>query len=384
MADVDLTGLYAILAEREYAGLPFRVVPLDAEVAPLDILRDVQAAVGYACVAAEERNLDDPTNAWDGDPTPEGIVSEVNHGTMTDEEIAAFFRDLAVALDARGLAVRVVPHRPSPRMPNYDSFRELPRTPTAYLRFTWEILPTGPMTNPDIVIPAPTLAAIAEPIVAWTCFPGAAAIAQRGITRYAATLPQAIAELARDEPYDQMTSVTMVRLDPPTLRGFEIHPFAKATLQTVDPTRSSLEHYHDVLDGLRILAPYLAHGYLRLGLPGGPDEVDFPLGHKASPWDYRAWDSADLLPDRVPDAHVAQIVTTRQLSHAGTLDGFHLEPLGHDRHLLAAEDPEPWLTGIRPDPHLQDPARAAFGDMLLTPEHRAATPHNRFIPYVDL
>ena len=85
--------------------------------------------------------------------------------------------------------------------------------------------------------------------------------------------------------------------------------------------------------------------------------------------------AAHLLPDYVPDAYVAQVLTDSHLAKAGALSMFDVEELGRGRHLVRARDVQPWISGLNPDPAVLDAARREFGEMLLTEEvYRADSP----------
>lgn len=81
-----------------------------------------------------------------------------------------------------------------------------------------------------------------------------------------------------------------------------------------------------------------------------------------------------LLDRFVPDVHGLQVVTDQHLARLEDTRGWRITPLDGGRHLVEAEDLEPWCAATLPDPAVLDAARAQWASVLLTPATIAAHP----------
>jgi len=92
--------------------------------------------------------------------------------------------------------------------------------------------------------------------------------------------------------------------------------------------------------------------------------------------DHLAWrENRFLWRSLVPDPYGIQVLTCAHLERATRLDGWKITPLGHDRHLVEAEDIEPWYATAKPDPAVRAQARDDFGAMLMTEHSIRADPN---------
>lgn len=81
-----------------------------------------------------------------------------------------------------------------------------------------------------------------------------------------------------------------------------------------------------------------------------------------------------LLDRFVPDVHGIQVITDQHLARLEDTRNWRITPLDGGRHLVEAEDLEPWYAATLPDPAVLDAARAQFAEILLSPEVIRAHP----------
>lgn len=81
-----------------------------------------------------------------------------------------------------------------------------------------------------------------------------------------------------------------------------------------------------------------------------------------------------LLDRFVPDVHGIQVLREEHVAALGDTRGWRVTDLTAGRHLVEAEDLEPWYAGTLPDRAVLDAARAQWSSILLTPAVLAAHP----------
>lgn len=81
-----------------------------------------------------------------------------------------------------------------------------------------------------------------------------------------------------------------------------------------------------------------------------------------------------LLDRFVPDVHGIQVLRDEHLAALGDTHGWVVTNLTAGRHLVEAEDLEPWYADGRPDSSVLDAARAQFASVLLTPSTISSNP----------
>lgn len=378
MITFDPTAMLAALHKlKEGHGLPFAVKLAGGD--PIENTAIVAAAASTANREAETRNPVDPTSANDPMPVPNGqVVAELDGGTFTDEEVLAWFTDFVTALDsAVGDRDGEVRHlRSRPRVPNVDDWPSGPPSLTAYLNFVpedpaawgWEI-------TPEVV-------AACEGVADWiTQVPGGTtAISRAAAADFVLPASRAAVEFRTSFGVDYQHDLYSVTLKP--RRGRLVRFLCTdGQLQVVDETRPPVKCLPDLLEGVRLLAPYLLQARIRLGRSVNPDENDVlkVYGREPTPAEVATGMPAtcQLAADYLVDAYVAQVLTGAHLAKIGHPDGFTVEDLGHDRYLVLAEDPEPWLAGPVPDDDVLEAARRQFAPALLTPEIISANRRSR-------
>ena len=370
--EVDYAGVLAYLRGHDDGGIPLRIEPLEDGVLAYDLRTPVEAALGVAFQRAFERSPQDQTWSHDVSAFDTHLHTELEDGPGTEEEITAWLTDFATALQTTGTRVWITIDQPPAGLPDFDDWRFLPRQPSAFLRFVARNHLYPGAGNPVPRIPDPVIAEAMPPLAGWLHLPGGTGVVFSGAP-HVVDRRQLREALTTHLPEDQYVSAFEFTATPPRMRLLHLGNGAEVALQVLDLSRTPLENYTDLLDGLRIAGPHLIHGYARLGRPAGPHEQDLSrLDAPPRP----AWERASLegkwartlLGDYAPDAWAAQVLTRSHLDKAHDLTHWTIEALPHQRYLVTTNDPEPWLTGHDPDPDLRSQARADFGDMLLTPQ----------------
>ena len=223
--------------------------------------------------------------------------------------------------------------------------------------------------------PAETIDAIADGLSSWCRLAGAATIAHRGTSTFVIAHRDAARELRASPASEDMYGLWQIVEAPRRARLVNFTFKAKAALQVVDETRAAAESLPDLLEGLRVVAPYVDYAWVRRATPLIPSERDM-RGREPTAIEDLAADRRvmPVLTEYVVDAYVAQVLTTQHLARAGALASFAIEDLGHDRHLVVAHDLEPWLNELVPAADLVERARDELGPALLTAEIVYAQP----------
>lgn len=176
------------------------------------------------------------------------------------------------------------------------------------------------------------------------------------------------------------TNLQSMRTKPVRHRGVEFEREGRVACQDVDSTRSARDQLELLVECVRWQPAALdyafmafAHGGLVNVWTGDYAHYDLPNGLRESHLrQHRA-----LLSSYVPDVFGGQVLTDAHLERAHDLGNWVVEEIAPGRHLVTAQDLDPWLA--TPPPHHQnayrlsappadliDKARADFGDMLLT------------------
>lgn len=366
-ATVDHDGLLELLHELDRYSLPFAVRPRrGGDLRALSAA--VEAAIDAANLSAVARVPDDPSWCTECAVSQRAVVAELAKGTMTDDEVSAWFADFVSMLGPA--ACRIEPHPPDKRVPGFWDWIELPPSLTAFLDF----VPADP--DERLWRPAAAVRNLADQLTAWGRLPGGTAITMRGQASFVTPAAAAADELRTSWDMERQFGLWQLTRRPRRARIVQVELMAKGFLQVVDEIATAEARLPDVLSGLRILAPHLRQARVRRARTAAPDELDAPyvLGRPAT--DAEQWastgDWGQLLSEFLVDAYVAQVLTTAHLEKIGSPPGFLVEELGHDRYLVVASEPGPWLSGLNPDPEVQAEARRAFSPAMLTAEVAAA------------
>ena len=368
---VDLPGLLKLLDRLEFSSLPFVVKPagrLTGRPAPAAFLSVVRGAIADANQAAVSRNPNDPLWSIDGGLSPDGVLAEVQKGSMQEGDITAWFGDLARALEPVNATVQ--PAAPPRTEPNFFEWSDFPAPLTAFLDFT----PRDRHARFPLV-PVEVVLANADFLAAWARLPGGMASIGRGDGISFLVRPDRVAdELRQSAEVDEQHSVWEFTAKPRRLRVISFGLNARLSLQDVNE-QTAARSLPSMLDALRQLGPWLENGRVRRAPLGHLlEQATHRLGRDPSPAEELAADyhHTHLLGDYAVDAYVAQVLTASHLRRLGKLNGYNIEPLGHDRFLVTADDPEPWLSEVLPDPVTLTQARSQFSAAQLTPEVAAA------------
>lgn len=255
-------------------------------------------------------------------------------------------------------------------VPDLDAWVTLPPSVTAFVTFVADVDGRFRTT------PRRTVDAAADALAAWTQQVTGTTLVWRGTDAFVPAPADAAHELRTSAALEEQHALWQLSEDPRRARMVDFGFRAKGFLQVVDEHRSAVECLPDVLAGLRVLAPFVELAWVRRATTAIPDERDAKdaLGRPVTDAEDRAagLGARHLLHDHAVDAFVAQVFTSAHLRRMRTSDDFVVEDLGHDRHLVVAEDPGPWLAALNPDDDVLARARRGFGDALLTTEIIAA------------
>lgn len=365
---VDLNGLLAALAENDEAALPFALRPRRGTAA-VDLLPAMRQAMAEADAAARARHPDDPTSATEPDPSPKGVVAEVNEGSFAEDEITLWFADLVAGLEKRGVSGRLLPHRPDRRLPPIERWAsEFPLTPTLVMTFT----PTTEGHYPEV--PEATLREILPLVAAWTRLPAAAAVLSPGLHSFVVPCHRLAAAALDAIPLSpQQLSLLQCTAETRRVRYFGVQLKAFGSLQALDPLTSPIQKVQDLIEIIPRLAPYLSNAGIRCTQPVYGTIMSGALDHSGQ--NYTAAQEViqrgrglDLLDSLVLDAYGVQLLTDAHLAGFDLPDDFYVTDLGDGRHLVVAKDLEAWFAEPLPDRDTQESARAAFAPIILSME----------------
>lgn len=371
---VDMGGLMTLLNRHDGRLLPLAVRPSRKGVDPRSIVSGVQAAIDAANLSAAERSGVAPTWCTPGDLAGREVRAELAKGNLTEPEVRRWLADFERAL--ADLDVVVAPFDvESDRVPNLDKWRELPPAVTAFASFTADLSGRRRTT------PAHVVDATADELVAWSRLPAATTVLWRGATAFVAAPESAAEELRTGASLDEQYGLWQLTASPRRARTIDFTFGARGSLQIADQAIPAVDCLPGLLDGMRILAPYVDYAWVRRATPTDSDERDMSdvLGREPTEIEEIAAGrrARHLLASYTIDAYVAQILTSEHFARIGALASFAVEDLGADRLLVVARQPEPWLGGLNPDPDVVEQARREFGEALLTRELMATHPAAR-------
>lgn len=365
---IDLPGLLALLADEDEFELLFALEPRRG-TAVVDLLPPMREAMAEADAAALARNPDDPTSATEPDPSPKGVVAEINEGSFTEDEVTSWLTDLAAGLEKRGVSGRLVPFRHDDRVPPIELWRmEFPLTPTLVMTFT----PTTEGHYPEV--PEATLREVLPLVAAWTRLPAATAVLSPGLHSFVVPsdgLSAAALDVIPLSP--QQLSLLQCTAEPRRVRYFGVQLEAFGSLQALDASTSPIQKVQDLIEIIPSLAPYLSNAGIRCTTPVYGTIMNGALDHSGQ--DYTAAQEViqrglglDLLDSLVMDAYGVQLLTDAHLAGFDLPDDFDATDLGNGRHLVVAKDLEAWFAEPLPDRETQESARAAFAPIILSME----------------
>jgi hypothetical protein len=361
--DVDLEGLLARLHERDQASLPFQVTPVGRGADLVALLADVRRAANGAFELSRERHPSDPTTPY-GEPSiaAKTVVAVIADGPMTDEEVTTWFTDFAVHLE--GHRVRVVPQPVVSRIPQrmFDEWAVGPeRVLTAFFYFTSDhvTLPNGlRLKHRDHAL----VEATAEQVVDLVRLPSGTPVVDRGDAEFITT-PGRQADELRAHPADFL-GVRQFTKAPPRYAGFKFGLHNDAWLQVHDESLSARATLDRLVAGLRTLGPWLDYAFVRRDRLVIPQHNVYGDTLHREPTDAEQRFDGWAAEQYAVAPSVAQVLNPRHLAQEPDLDAFTVEGLANGRALVVARDPDPWLSGLNPEPQLLLDATRAFGRLL--------------------
>jgi hypothetical protein len=155
--------------------------------------------------------------------------------------------------------------------------------------------------------------------------------------------------------------------------------FGGETVFETTPEAGHEQPWWDVVDGLRhaltALPADVNQGFVRPTVRRAlsADTLDSSLGLPGIR-EHHVRYNKHLLDRFVPDVHGVQVLRDEHVSALGDTRGWRITDLAGGRHLVEAEDLEPWYADGLPNPAVLDAARAQFASILLTPEVIASHP----------
>jgi hypothetical protein len=376
-ARVDIDALLSLLREREHYSVPFVVIP-PRGTSSAEISDAVSTAVAHADSVARGRTPDDPTWTTGIDPIPRGIAAELNDGPMSEEEIRAWFRDFAGALDDFPLRLSVKPLPPDRRVPTFEDWLDIPAPVTAFMSFS---VVEGSGDRPR-ALGDERLREVLEVALDWTTALRGTTAVDIGLSSVVTRPDLAVAAVADQLPLDyQQVRVQRFTKVPRRLRFVAIDLEAQGQAQLADETASAREQYEAILQLLRSLGGWTDYTAVRRAEPVVPTYAGTRVSLAREPTEAECLTGMRgvwvTLADHVVDAYAAQVLTDRHLARVHDLSLYAVEKLQNGRYLVHAHDPDPWLASLDPDPDLWTRARAAFAPAQLTREailaSRAAT-----------
>ena len=139
---------------------------------------------------------------------------------------------------------------------------------TAFVNFS------APWEGRRRTTPAETIDAIADGLSSWCRQAGAATIAHRGTSTFVIDGRDAARELRASPASEDMYGLWQILEAPRRARLVNFAYKAKAALQVVDETSTAAESLPDLLEGLRVVAPYVDYAWVRRATPLIPNERD--------------------------------------------------------------------------------------------------------------
>jgi len=337
-----------------------------------------QASLTAANDTATARGDDNDVYAEAPAPTAGGLAVLMSRASDRGA-LRRFVDDLAAALEANGIAgsLTAATDAIAPRwstggpvlaaflvwVPDLDSMARDPQRTSGWhvpddrtariaeLATTW----AGPLTSRSIVRAGQHGVELAEP-----------------------TPTEVAGLLARGVATTGMAGLEIVDEAARSVRQAALAPGGETVLETA--TDAGCEpSWREVVDVLRhaltALPADLNQGFVRPTVRRAlsADTLDSTLGLPGIR-EHHVRYNKHLLDRFVPDVHGIQVLRDEHVTALGDSRGWRITDLAGGRHLVEAEDLEPWYAGGLPDPAVLDAARAQFASILLTPEAISAHP----------
>jgi len=337
-----------------------------------------QASVTTANDTATARGDDNDVYAEAPAPTAGGLAVLVSRASDRGA-LRRFVDDLAAALEARGIAGSLTAATDA-IAPGWST-----GGPVLAAFFAWvpdlESMARDPQRTSGWHVPDDRTARIAELATTWAGPLTSQSIVRAGQHGVELTEPPAnevAGLLARGVATTGMAGLEIVDEAARSVRQAALAPGGETVLEVA--TDAGCEQaWPDVVDVLRdaltALPADLNHGFVRPTVRRAlsADMLDSTLGLPGIR-EHHVRYNKHLLDRFVPDVHGIQVLRDAHVAALDDSRGWRITGLPGGRHLVEAEDLEPWYADGLPDPAVLDAARGQFASILLTPDAISAHP----------
>jgi len=310
--------------------------------------------------------------------SPDGYVFLVS-GFADDKHLNTWFANLAGRLSARGLR-GVLEGAHAASSPAWIAADHAP-TPTLFLSWTRD--PRAVASDVGNMgtwqVPDAATHAIARHIAEWTEPGGDRIILYDSTFPFAVSHSESIADtLGSSVTRSGMSAVVRSQQDQRRARMASLAPGGETVMQALDENATWQDQISALRAAMTALPHYLEQAFIRPAAVRSIGWLHIATSQKLN--GLREYDlryNRHLLGDYVPDAHGIQVLTTDHLRRARDLSSWRISSLGVSRHLVEAEELEPWYGVTLPELDVVARARHDFGEMILTKEVIAANPPPR-------
>lgn len=317
---------------------------------------------------------------------PKGYVALVS-GTGDDTQLVVWADALARRLEAHGVTGTLTGVTPA-RASNWIRFE--PPVPTAFLTWSFNAAsyPTNPVTtdDPGGRLWKPDLdstRAIAEFVTDFARPGGPITLLSQGVFRFAVGSTSDLADMLCAAILSDGIQAGLWCIDDTTrtARRARLRCAAQTVLQLVGDTPSWQERIDVLRDAITARADLVDHAFIRTAHQGARSfdnvAVAVPIPHTDEAT-FRH--NQHLTISHVIDVHGLQVLTDTHLERLRHPEHWHIDALGHGKHLVTAPDLAAWYATTTPDPATVDHARRDFADLLLTDAAIAANPPPWAVP----
>ncbi len=310
---------------------------------------------------------------------PKGYVALVS-GTGDDTQLLVWADALARRLEAHGVTGTLTGVTQA-RESNW--IRSEPPVPTAFLTWSYDAAhyPTDPVTlEPDDSLWKPdrdTTQEISELITDFAEPGGPTTLLRQGVFQFAVAHSDDLADMLCVAILSDGIQAGLWCIDDTThtARKAALSSAAQTVLQLVGDTPTWQQRVDVLRDAITARADLLDHAFIRTAYQSPLSFADVPMAVPIPHADEATFRrNQHLTISHVIDVNGIQVLTDTHLDRLQHPENWHIDDLGHGKHLVTAPDLAPWYADTTPDPATLDQARRDFADILLTDDAIAANP----------
>jgi hypothetical protein len=335
-----------------------------------DVFDSVDEAIGVADQVVEDAGWGDDVHTSggvsDSDAGPVVFLRRAGHEPGLRSWLGAFAKHLESLGNAGTVTAAPEAYFPGWAGGDVDSARHL----TAFVSYRAnDLTQMGEMARRGgWHVPAALTQRIAEAGAAWGRFSGADVYLRRHLHQIRTKNPDVGRPLADAVIRSGMASVAYLRSDPRRVVSMSFSTQGSVFYQVQDDTVSWQDRLEQVTAAMVAFPQDTDLAFLRYNWTPTTSWSALATARPPLPHvkERHIRYNKHLHSQYTPDAHGLQLLTEAHLGHAHDLSDWVLVPLGGGRHLVQANDLEPWYASPDTDPATLAKARADFGSMILT------------------